>query len=211
MSLPEYIEAFNAPTGSAVPYGIIDQIRGNVTNDYILNYVTPTAVGSSNGDANAPIKLSGPWQGSTSSGYWQVEFKNRFVFPTNYSLKGWNDGYYSKEWNLFGFNDGDQEHTLLSDDTSFGSTYCGSGSLCASRDWGTFAIKYTPNKAFRYFRITHPSYTYFLFSGIEFFGIFSTNGTTTTVNKKKTHCFMSIPFCFKLQTSLFVMIIIYLS
>jgi hypothetical protein len=214
MSLPEYIEALNAPTGNNVPYGIIEQIRGNVTNSNILSYVVPTFNGSQNtyGNINNPIIQNGFWQSWDSSGYFQVEFRNRYVFPTHYSLKsskGWDSSTY---WNLYGFNSGDQVHTLLSNDTCINSTY----TRGQTDEWGTFAIKYPPNKAFRYFRITHPTHTYFALSGIEFFGFLSTNGITQhvptpTVTKNKLNCHTCIPVYFKLQTSLFLIVITLLS
>ena len=47
MTLPEFIEAFDAPTGSDEPHGILYQIRGNVTNDKITNFVVPASKGLS--------------------------------------------------------------------------------------------------------------------------------------------------------------------
>ena len=152
MTLPEYIEAFDAPTGSNEPHGILYQIRGNVTNDKLTNFVIPTCSGSYNANPHDPIKWSDPWQRSSSSGYYQIEFKDRFVFPTHYSLKGYA-GYFAKEWDLYGFNSGDTP-TLLSSDTSVGSTYCGdSDSDYPNDNWGTFNIKNTPQKAYRFFSI----------------------------------------------------------
>ena len=155
MSLPEYIEALNAPTGGNVPYGILHQIRGNVTNDKIVNYVVPKTSGTTYGNKNIPIMLSSNyWHSYETTGYYQIEFKERTVFPTHYSFKGY-EAAYSKEWNLYGFNYENEDYTLLSSDTSVGSTYCGSGSSCASIGWGTFKIKNTPQKAFRYFRSSY--------------------------------------------------------
>ena len=124
MTLPQYIEALDAPTGSNEPHGILYQIRGNVTNDQITNYVIPTYSGSYSGNLKEPIKWTNFWQGYPSSGYYQIEFKDRFVFPTHYSLKGSNGYTCSKEWDLYGFNSGETPF-LLSSDTSVGSTYCG--------------------------------------------------------------------------------------
>ena len=109
MTLPRFIEAFDAPTGSNEPHGILYQIRGNVTNDQITNFVVPTTYGASNSYGAWTYRLYYPikwtskydaWQGQDSAGYYQIEFKDRFVFPTNYSLKG-SPWAYAKEWNLY--------------------------------------------------------------------------------------------------------------
>jgi hypothetical protein len=209
MSLPNYIEALNAPTSNGVQHGIINQIRSNVTNSNILSYVIATSYGRYDGAIDNPILLSGPWQGTISAGYWQVEFKNAFVFPTHYSLKGYGEGWTTAlEWNLFGFNSENEDYTLLSNDTLVGTNYCGGLAKCKSHNWETFAINNPPQKAFRYFRITHPYYMHFTLSGIEFFGIFSTNGATPSINKKKLNCIISIPLLFRLQTPLFSILLL---
>ena len=203
MKLPEYIEAYNAPTGSGEPKGILDQIRGNVTNDKIPNYVVPTSSGDFYGSNGNPIRLSDYWHGVESTGYYQVEFKDRYVFLTHYSLRSWGIEieYHSKEWDLYGFN-ADEEPTLLSSDTSVGSTYCGDGDKCNHLTWGTFEIKNTPKKVYRFFRIMHPKYKWFVLSGIEFFGILLT---------KKSRCCKSIPLGFRVQKTLLLMILVCLS
>jgi len=209
MSLPEYIVTLNVSTGIEEPHGIIYQIRSYVTNDNITNYVIVDTNGSAVYYKNNPIKWSDYWQGSDYNGYYQVEFKDRFVFPTHYSLRGRSGSYsYSKEWNLFGFNSEDEDFTLLSNDTCYGSTYCAGGIYigCNSPDWGTFAIKNTPHKAFRYFRITHPSYNCFYISGIEFFGVFTTNLSVLIV-KRESNCSNAIPLFFRLHTPLILVII----
>ena len=92
MSLPELIEAHNIPTGSATPNGIIAKLRPQVSN--ISNYVVPFCnVGSLYGDDISTIVT---WNGvfetnNNSEAYVQVEFKERYVFATHYSLKGYYD------------------------------------------------------------------------------------------------------------------------
>ena len=210
MTLPRFIEAFDAPTGSDEPRGILYQIRGNVTNNKITNFVVPTAYGASSASGAwayrlySPIKWTDAWQGQESTGYYQIEFKDRFVFPTSYSLKGKSGASYGKEWDLYGFNSGETP-VLLSSDTTDGSTYCGS----CSNDWGTFKIKNPPKKAYRFFRFNHPKYRNFLSAGVEFFGIFSTNGVK--VKMKKSRRYKSIPLKFRFQSPLLVMIVICVS
>jgi hypothetical protein len=209
MTLPEYIEALNAPSGNNTPYGIIERIRGNVGSSNILSYVYPTNYGDqvSSGNTNNPILQSGYWQGSGTNNYWQVEFKNRFVLPTHYSLRGAPGRTTSKDWLLYGFSSEGIDYTLLSNDTYIGTTF---GAYSTS-DWATWSIKYPPNRVFRYFRFTHPGYKYFAFSGIEFFGIFSTNGSTQSVNMMKLQCYTYIPLFFRFQTSLFLIFITLMS
>ena len=196
MTLPDYIEAFDAPTGSDEPHGILYQIRGNVTNDQITNFVVPTEYGSYNGNLYNPIKWTGLWQGIESSGYYQIEFKERFVFPTNYSLKGNSFSSYGNKWDLYGFNSGEPP-VLLSSDTSIGSTYCGDYYYCSGNNWGTFKIKNPPQKAYRFFRFAHPKCECLMFAGVEFFGIFSTKSVKAKM--KNSRRYKSIPLRFRLM------------
>jgi hypothetical protein len=178
MSLPEYIQAYNVPTGNSTPDGIITAIKRKVPN--ILDYVVPTSDTSYWGNISTVVTWDGYVQtGPNIQAYIQIEFKDRYVFATHYSLKGYgsNGWCYAKEWYLYGFDSVGETPTLITTNTSAGSTYCGSGSHCYNNNWGTFAIP-NPNKSYRFLRIKIKTLSYcsnygILLGGFEVFGTYS--------------------------------------
>ena len=186
LSLPDVIEANNIPSGANVPNGIIAQIRSSVSD--ITSYVEPSIYGSPiYGKKDALVKWDSYTQPSGRDAYWQVEFKQGYVYPTFYSLKG-SDGYgFVKEWVLYGFNSLSEEKVILSKNKSEGSTFCGTSGFCNGNNWGTFSID-PVKKAFKYFRmmsITPSNDGWHLMSaGFELFGIYSTDGKTPATIKK---------------------------
>lgn len=185
MTIPDEITANIIPTGNGEPRGIIYKIRSLVTNTKILEYVFPTTNADRYGDYKTFVKWDSFWHSDfKQDAYIQVEFKDRYVFPTHYSLKGALGRYHSKNWNLFGFNKIGEAMTLLSSDTCVGSTYCGDPAksspdiyCCQSDDWGTFKIK-NAKKSFRYFRFvsTEPTRAgkwLMIAVGFDIFGVLS--------------------------------------
>ena len=180
MCIPDIIEAGT----STEPHGIIYSIRKIVSNDKILKYVSAsTTARSIEGSIETLVKWDNESRSSddddnNNNVYVQIEFKNRFVHPTNYSFKGISTNYYSKEWKLYGLNSPNEEPTLLSTASSAGSSYCGDGTNCNSDSWGTFATNPT-DKSFRFFRIncTKSSITTvkwrITLAGFEIFGTLS--------------------------------------
>ena len=151
LSVPEVIEANEISVGSEVPRGIISKIRSLVSD--VTSYVKPTSTEVNEGDVNALVNWDNyVWlRGQTA--YAQVEFKHGYVYPTSYSLKGYNIKYcFAKEWKLFGFNEENEEKTLLSENKSEGSTFCSTSAGCNNANWATFSIN-PVQKAFKYFRI----------------------------------------------------------
>ena len=215
MTIPDVIVANNISKGADIPRGIIYHIRESVTNDNILSFVAPsTNYGSYNGKIENPIKQTDLWQGlSNQNGYYQIEFKGRFVFPTAYSLKGYNAGGFAKEWYFYGINDG-EDPTLLAEGSNEGSTYCGSGTACNSLNWATFELK-SVTKAFRYFRIKikTPSSSgswHMLYTGIDIFGTLSFNGRITAKTRKSI-CYKSIPVNSHFHSYLVLRFAVYIS
>lgn len=211
MTLPSYINANNPPTGNGYPSGIIYSVRQKVGYDNIASYVIPTEnrpLSNSEYDIKELVKWNGQYSSSCSmDAYIQFEFKDRYVYPTYYSLKGRKDWYYTKEWYLYGFNEVGEEKTLISENTSVGSTFCAGGSTCASYDWGTFQI-IKPVQPFRYFMLTIKtpsaiSSPYNNFCGFEIFGVYSSNKATLS-SKKKTYCFVSYPLRSRLPAYAFL-------
>ena len=181
MTIPDVIFANNISKGADVPHGILYSIRKIVTNNQILNFVVPsTNYTTYAGNIGDPIKIGTRWIGHNNQyGYYQYGFKDKFVFPTAYSIRGNSDGAFAKEWYFYGINDG-EEPVLLATDSNVGTTYCGDGLICNSFNWATFMLK-NVKKAFRYFRIKikTPSKSevwHMIYTGVDIFGILSSDG-----------------------------------
>jgi hypothetical protein len=186
MTVADVIVADEIPVGSAEPHGIFYKIRQIVTNNNILNYVEPTTNHHDHGDINSVVKWDGLWQGYSQNVYVLIDFKDRFIFPTHYSLKGYKDKYFAKEWALYGLNSTNGSPVEISRNSCVGSTFCGDpstcGSVCCNDDWGTFMIN-SPTRAYRYLKMTSlvSSTTigwWMALKGFEVFGILSKDGRT---------------------------------
>jgi hypothetical protein len=201
MSLPEFIEAHNIPTGNSTPNGIITALKSQVSN--VLTYVVPTSnTETAYGNISNVVTWNGMYQTSSIEGaYVQIEFKDRYVFATHYSLKGYGSNYwcYAKQWYVYGFNSVGETPTLIITHTSEGSTFCGYGRNCVNDNWGTFAIP-NPSKSYRFLRIQvkeqscSTSYIVVMLGGFEVFGVYSKD-IRYTINpiKRRTFCFNSYP------------------
>ena len=222
MSVSDVFEANDIPTGSTEPQGIIYNIRKNVTESKIMEYVEPTSnVATNTGNIESIVKWNDVWQcQNNQNAYLLIEFKDMFVFPTFYSLKGKYGYYFAKEWYLYGYNSILEDLTLLSTNTSMGSTYCGDPSMysnsCCNDNWGTFVIN-PVKKAFKFFKIMSktPSGTgdwRIAMRGFEIFGLLSKDGKISLEKKRKTFCFRSCPINNHLPTYAFLrMLSVYLS
>ena len=197
MSLPELIVANNIPSGNTSPQGIIYKLKQRVSD--ILTYVVPSSNTERNtnfGDVSNIVAWNTVFQTvANMNAYVQVEFKNRYVLATHYSLKGYSQGgcSYQKEWYIYGLDSETDTPVELATNTSTGSTYCGSDSNCNSDDWATFEIP-NPKLFFRIIRlkIKTPSDGWrILLSGFEVFGTYYVSKTKV----KKTYCFKSYPMC----------------
>ena len=85
----------------------------------------------------------------------QVGFKNGYVDPTSFSMKGINKCHcYQTEWILYGFTTPNEDIAIISENKSAGSTYGNSesSSCCNSDNWATFSVNHI-EKAFKYFRM----------------------------------------------------------
>ena len=198
MTLPSYIKRNDPPTGNGVPSGIISSIRQTVGEENIANFVVPTTNRPSSYDITNVVKWSNQWSSSCSmDAYLQFEFKNRYVYPTYYSLKGNTKWLYTKEWYLYGINEKGNKIIIVSENSSTGSTLCGGNAQrCANSDWGTFQINNNV-EPFRYLRIviktpSNSTYPYNNFCGFEIFGVYSSNKATLNTNMK-TYCFAGYP------------------
>lgn len=187
MGLPLYALENNPPTGNGEPHGIIYNIREKVGLENVEKFIIPTTNRVYPGNAfdiTKVLKWTGLWSSDQYlDAYLQIEFKNRFVHPSYYSLKGNKGWEYPKEWCLYGFNKPGEQMTLISENTAVGSTYCSGGELCASSDWGTFQIT-KGFQPFRYLRFTiktpSKSRPFINFCGIEVFGFL--------IAKKNSNC-----------------------
>ena len=165
-----------------------------------MDFVSAESASGGSGSPNDAITQDGRvFQAfDDPNAYFQVEFKDSYVFATHYSFKGWDAGSYSKEWDIYGFNSPSETPQKITTNTSIGSTYCESADIiCNAKTWGTFAIQ-NPKKAYRYIKITikTPSDTdnpSILLSGFDIFGVYSKDGRTSSKKPKRTYCFKSYP------------------
>jgi hypothetical protein len=207
MTIPDVIVADEIPIGSEEPHGVIYKIRQKVSNDNILDFVEPTTNYHYAGNIESVVKWDYLWQGgSNQNTYLLIDFKDRFIFPTHYSMKGWKTACFAKEWALYGLNSLDESQILISSNTSVGSTFCGDpstcgGGACCTNDWGTFMIN-SPTRAFRYLKVTILVKTcgisgwYLAIGSFEVFGILSKDGRTSLTRMpipRKTFCLKSYP------------------
>ena len=171
------IEANDIPSGNAVPDGIISKIREKVPN--IVNFVKPSAENYTiiSGNKLAIVNWCDYVQ-VIKGGYFQIKFEQGVVYPTSYSIKGYDGSRsFAKEWYLYGLNEKNGVKELLSENKSEGSTFCTTTSYdCHNGDWATFSIKPT-RKAFRYFRMvtkvgSRDDYISLLLGGFEIFGVY---------------------------------------
>ena len=187
LSVPDVIEANKIPVGSESPKGIIYQIKSQVSD--ILSYVKPSYKGELNGfDINAIVRWSSMTQVIGKGDYLQVKLEHGYVYPTYYSIKGYQNSCFAKEWYLYGLNEENGEETLLSENKSAGSTFCGTAESCDSNNWATFSIN-PVQKVFKYFRMkcktsSNNAYKVLMLGGFELYGVYSIDGRTSAKLKE---------------------------
>jgi hypothetical protein len=189
MSIPDVIVADRVEELQ----GVIYKIREAVTNDNIINYVEPTSNYPGSG-INNTVKWDGYWaSGDNQNVYLLIDFKDRFIFPTHYSIMGLKGHCFAKEWILYGLNSTNGSPVEITRNTSVGSIYCGDpstcGNGCCNDNWGTFRID-SPTRAFRYIKMmslasscASSSRWYMTMRGFEVFGILSKDGKTSFPRK----------------------------
>jgi hypothetical protein len=216
MNIPDVIVADQISVGNEEPHGIIYKIRQAVTNNNILNFVQPSSNYNAAGNIDTLVKWDGSWlSGENQNAYILIDFKDRFIFPTHYSKKGYSGLCYAKNWILYGLNSTNGSPVEISRNTSVGSTYCGSASGCSSDNWGTFKIN-SPTRAFRYLKMMSlvsscgTNNWYMTMKGFEVFGILSRDGRTPS--SKETYCIKSCSVIIHLPAYAFVRLFsVYLS
>ena len=116
---------------------------------------------------------------STQGSYIQIEFKNSYIHPIGYSLKGYYEKCFAKVWKFQGIDE-NEDTTDIEQNTSVGSLFCGNGEKCLNMDWGYFELKEIPKKVFRKLRwslVTGSCTGYHMaLSGIEVYGVLSDTG-----------------------------------
>ena len=202
--------------------GIIYQIKNvyNIANPISNNIVVPSSSKITVGVIETMIMWNADcFQTFLVRGqnvYFQLEFPNRYIYPTAYSIRGVPSSYgryYAAKWKVEGFNFGEEEDKnqwkLLAENTSSEGDYCGHNIVCDGKKIATFPIPKT-NKGFRYIRFTplessgDDEYMHFTSSGIDIFGTLRTYSnlpcTYNICNAKSSSSF-----------NLFVMICIFCS
>ena len=190
MSLPSIVGPKN-PTGNTLS-GIINEIhtRYNIDNPVSKGIIKAT---SSSGSIAGSVNTIANWDQtyfriySSSSVYVQMQFINRYIFPTAYSFRGVipSDQYcYAKKWKVLGFNKEEENSpsmwSTLDEDASTSGSYCGTSTHCSGRNNETFLLK-NVNKGYQCIRWTPSSSScgnsdmYFAASAIEVYGTLSTS------------------------------------
>ena len=197
LSVPDFFEAKDVPSGSSVPSGIISRLLSETSD--ITSYVEPSSKHDSKaGDINTLVNWDSFSLASGQDAYFQIKFKHGYVYSIAYSLKGDNNNYcFAKEWYLYGFNEVNGAKTLLSENKSEGSTFCSTGAGCNNGNWGTFSV-YPVQQAFKYIRIvcktsSCTSANWLFLSGIEVFGVYSIDGRTSVKVKENNQRVTCIP------------------
>ena len=130
---------------------------------------------------------------SLEKAYIIFRFPGRFLFPTQYTLRGRYDWYYQKKWTVHGYNSGEENDsskwTLLGNNESTADTFCGNGPTCNSNNNPTTFSLIPTNKGFEYIRFqTTESYSssnvYFITSATEFFGTLSKTNKLKVIKNK---------------------------
>ena len=182
MSLPDIIGPIS-PNGDDMN-GIIYHIRQIIPNPISSGIIQVSSCETHNGNANDMVLCSESiyWQSKSIAGsFIQFDFINRFLKPTHYSLRGWENSCYAKRWKIFGFNSGEETDNskwfLLGENTSVGSNFCGGSTYCGSNNIGTFSVRVS-DIGFRYFRLIteEPSCSgsyHMSMRGIDLFGTLS--------------------------------------
>ena len=179
MILPDIIEA-PFPNGDSTE-GLISKFRNLNPNEEIENEIIPSTIDIDNGDINTLVYWNSGVQSKGDSTYFQLQFKNYYIFPLGYSLRGFNTKHFGTKWSLTGY-DADFDNSVdLGINESANSNFCGTEEICNSNKWGTFSIP-KQHKTFRYLRwsrIESSFDNYFALGGIEVFGILSKTPKTS--------------------------------
>ena len=152
-NLPYLLVSSYLPSDSSNPTGIISRIKREIPE--FESYVFPSQKGTSQTEGNVNALVNWNDFVQTSGGYLQIEFRKGYVFPTHYSIKGYTPGRcFAPEWTLYGLNRLNEEMTVIAENSSVGSTFCGGTGKgnCNSNNWATFSVKPIDN-AFKYFRL----------------------------------------------------------
>lgn len=207
MGLPYGIYS-NKPEGNSLR-GIIYQIVNkygikNPLTSKIIELDSPTTKG---GELETIVLWNNDcWKTyieKPNEAYVQMKFPGRFLFPSAYSIRGTNvSSHYAKSWDVFGFNEGDEENRnnweLLAKHTAAEGNFCDNIKLCNTKAIATYMISQR-TKGFRYIRwsATESSTSnidnHFATSGIEVYGLLSKSEEfclkRLTCKSKQSHAF----------------------
>ena len=180
MICPDTIEAPYPNRNSTE--GIISKFRNLNPNEKIESVFVPTSTSIDNGNLNTLLYWnSGVQLRQSSSSFFEIEFKDYFIFPLGYSLRGFQSKHFALRWKFSGYTEDHSKEVSFGSYKSEGSGFCGTGSVCSSNSWGTFQNNRQKN-CFRFLRWTFEegsfSLKYFALGGIEVFGILSRSPTT---------------------------------
>ena len=168
--------------------GIIGTYKLQYPDKDPLEIFIPNASSFDNGDINTLVTWTSSFQTGGSNNdnnlsFVEIEFKDLYVHPFGYGLKGYYGKNFARVWLFQGIDD-QGNITDIEENTSSGSLFCSddNNNTCSNMDWGFFELKKLPQKVFRKLRWTavnssNPaSYKHIALSGIEVYGTLSATG-----------------------------------
>ena len=204
MKIPSII---NAKDTSNPLNGIIKKIKDYSSDPISDKIIVPYAVPSYWGNCKNPIMWDGDFATNDQDrAYLIVQFPNRFLHPTHYTIRGVQTaGYhYQKEWEVYGYNKGEEDYPskwwIISKNVSTKDTFCGADECCVTTRRVSLFPMTVASKGFEYIRfkatLGYTSTNRFTTSAIEFFGTLSTKKylhmQCTNLNQRNLVNFMNV-------------------
>lgn len=174
--------------------GIINKIKNTFTDPISSNIVVPF---STQAGYEKLITWSADYSSNSGAdkAYVYIRFPGRFLFPTHYTIRGMTNiaYFYQKKWTVYGYNAGEENDaskwTVLAENESTSSTFCGNGASCIKEGRSTTFSMISTKKGFEYIRFktteSSGSNLFFVASAIEFFGTLSTKNVSPNNGKQK--------------------------
>ena len=185
--------------------GIIYEIKNTYKIDPIVDeIIVPKAFKDCQGTRNTLVYWNDSYDagdGTVANGWFQLSFPKGFIYPTAYSLRGANVGwYFSDTWNVYGIYENDEEKEekwiLLAENDLTQSDYCKNrhDSRCYDgTNIGTYALRQVSTKGFKHLRwklkTVYDSMTpYFPSSGVDVYGVLSSSSAQVRNRKYVCYC-----------------------
>ena len=208
MSLPASIKY--ASSNGSPPDGLINAIKTKygIQNPISSGIIKLEASSTASGNIETVVLWNTDcWRTKSESGsYIQLQFSQRYVFLSGYSIGEVSTGsYYSKTWRVQGFNPGEKNSpnkwSLLSRNTSAERNLCSCASNCNGNAFRTYNVNQR-NKGFQFIRFTCEESSAggtscrFATSGLELYGTLSSTNFHSSKKVKKLYALKFLIFTY---------------